>query len=140
MTIAGQRLPQRLPVRFPFEKLLPHEQASTGTGGPIPPYLDGLFPVGKRLTGVRAREFRPRSADLFDLYSTMAVHNLSCRLRLVARTGRKDHDSSAPYSLNIVFCDCFDDPESLKITNQTHFKIRVWRTHEPTAPDLPRLA
>jgi len=35
---------------------------------------------------VRTRELRPRGADLFDLHSTVAVHNLSCCLCFVART------------------------------------------------------
>ncbi len=88
---------------------------------------------------VRTRELRPRGADLFDLHSTVAVHNLSCCLCFVARTRGENHDSSAPYPSDIIFRVRFEDPERREITNQSHFKIRVWSTHESATRHLPRL-
>jgi hypothetical protein len=89
---------------------------------------------------VRDREFRPRGDDLFNLHSTVAVHNLSSCLCFVARTRGENHDSSAPYPLDIIFRVQFEDPERPEITNQAHFKIRVWGTHESASRHLPRLA
>jgi len=70
----------------------------------------------------------------------VAVHDLRCCLCFVARTRRENHDSSAPYPSDIIFRVCFEDPERREITNQAHFKIRVWSTHESAARHLPRLA
>src|ERR1019366_10678402 len=119
---------------------LPHEQTSAGTGGAEPPTLDGNIAGRSRPPGVRVRKLRPRGADLFYLHSAVAVHNLSSRVGLFARTRCENHDASAPYPLNIRFGVCFEDPECREITNQVHFKISAWSTHKSTTRHLPRLA
>ncbi len=78
---------------------------------------------GKFLALAGIRKFQPTGADLLDLDGTVAVHDLSCRLSLVARTGGKDHAPSAPDSVNVVFRVGFDDPERGQIPSQRHFYV-----------------
>jgi hypothetical protein len=130
----------RLPARLSFVKELPHEQAGTGARGADPPSLDIATTTGSHVIADRAREVRYQGAELFDFYGAMVVHDLSSRVRLLARTSCENHDSSTPYSSDISFRIRFGGPDRPKVPNQTHFKIGVRGTHDSTTRHLSRLA
>src|ERR1017187_4186394 len=72
------------PARLSFVKDLPHEQTGAGAGGADPPSLDRTIATGSHVLADRAGEVRYRGAEFFDLHRTMAVHDLSRRVRLLA--------------------------------------------------------
>src|ERR1017187_4215005 len=95
------------PARLSFVKDLPHEQTGTGAGRAGPASLDRAIATGSHVIADRAGEVRYRGAEFFDLYRTMAVHDLSRRVRLLARTRCENHDSSTPHSSDVSFLGRF---------------------------------
>jgi hypothetical protein len=70
----------------------------------------------------------------------MVVHDLSSRVRLIARTRCENHDSSTPHSPDVSFRVRFGSPYRSKVPNQVDFKISVWGTHDSTTRHLSWLA
>ena len=118
---------------------LPHEHAGAATRLPDPPGLDGTSLCGSHVLASRTGKIQFAAGELFDLYGTMAVHDLSRGLNLLVRPARENEDSSTPHAFDVGFrlrSACPDRPE---FPVQTHLEIDVWDAHDPTALHVQRL-
>ena len=118
---------------------LPREHAGAAARLADPPGLDGTTACGSHVLASRTGKIQFGAGELFDLYGTMAVHDLSRGVDLLVRPARENEDSSTPHSLDVGFRlrpACPDPPE---VPVQTHLEVDVWGAHDPTALHVQRL-
>ena len=118
---------------------LPREHAGAATRLADPPGLDGTTACGSHVLASRPGKIQFAAGELFDLYGTMAVHDLSRGVDLLVRPARENEDSSTPHSFDVGFRlrpACPDPPE---VPVQTHLEVDVWGAHDPTALHVQRL-
>ena len=118
---------------------LPREHAGAATRLADPPGLDGTTACGSHVLASRTGKIQFAAGELFDLYGTMAVHDLSRGVDLLVRPARENEDSSMPHSFDVGFRlrpACPDPPE---VPVQTHLEVDVWGAHDPTALHVQRL-
>lgn len=80
------------------------------------------------------------AGEFFDLYGTVAIHDLGSRVDLVIRTARENEDCSTPDALDVRFRFLFGCPDCSEISNHILLEIGTWSTHEPCTRHVPRLA
>ena len=118
---------------------LPHEHAGAAARLADPPGLDRPSLCGSHVLARPTGKIQLAAGELFDLYGTMAVHDLSRGLDLLVQPARENEDSSTPHSFDVSFrlrSACPDRPE---FPVQTHLEVDVWDAHDPIALHVQRL-
>ena len=119
---------------------LPREHAGAAARLADPPGLDGTSMCGSHVLASRTGKIQFAASKLFDLYGTMAVHDLSRGVDPLVRPARENEDSSTPHSFDVGFCLRSACPNLPEIPVETHLKVDVWDGHDPTARHVQRLA
>ena len=119
---------------------LPREHAGAAARLADPPGLDGTSMCGSHVLASRTGKIQFAAGKLFDLYGTMAVHDLSRGVDPLVRPARENEDSSTANSFEVGFRLRSACPYTPEIPVETHLKVDVWDAHNPTARHVQRLA
>ena len=121
-------------------EVLPREHAGAAARLAAPPGLDGTSVCGSHVLASRTGKIQFAAGKLFDLYGTMAVHDLSRGVNLLVCPARENEDSSTTHSVDVGFRLRSACPYPPEIPVETHLKVDVWDAHNPTARHVQRFA
>ena len=112
---------------------LPREHAGAAARLADPPGLDGTSMCGSHVLASRTGKIQFAAGKLFDLYGTMAVHDLSRGVDPLVRPARENEDSSTANSFEVGFRLRSACPYSPEIPIETPLEVDVGDAHAPTA-------